>query len=560
MNARLQCIRRLLFIPVALLLPSWPVGSTAVLAQANAQGAPAATNSLQESCARLLALALPHITITAAHAEPAGPVMSPPDPPVPAPARCVVRAISHPTSDSEITIEVWLPAQDWNKRYQQIGNAGWAGVIQTAALAGAARQGYAAAGTDDGHQGGLDAAFVVGHPEKLIDFGYRALHETTETAKAVIAAFYGQMPAHSYFNGCSDGGREALMEAQRFPEDFDGILAGAPANNWSRLTTGHVWDMEALTSSSGSAIPPAKLPAIQAAALAACDDKDGLRDGLISDPRACRFDPAILTCKGADGSDCLTTPQVEALAKIYAGPRNPVTGAQEFPGYEPGTETAPNSWAGWIIADAPEHTIQYFFGTSFYKDAVFEGTPWSLKTMDFDKDVALGDQKAGAILNAVNPDLRSFRDHGGKLIQYHGWGDAAIAPMSSVDYYEMVRAFLAKYPDPRGAKPPSQSDFYRLFMAPGLGHCFGGVGPVNFGQLGSTNAEGRGDPERDVLAALVRWVETGAAPERLIGVGPAPGDPSKQLSRPLYPYPAVTRYKGQGDPNDVESFSGGLRR
>ena len=346
------------------------------------------------------------------------------------------------------------------------------------------------------------------------------------------------------------------MEAQRFPEDFDGILAGAPANNWSHLTASHVWDMRALTSSVGSAIPPAKLPAIHAAVLAACDARDGLRDGLISDPRTCHFDPAILTCKGSDAPECLTKLQVEALAKIYAGPRNPITGAQEFPGYEPGTETAPNSWAGWIIADAPEHTLQYAFGTSFYKDAVFERTPWSLQTMDFDKDVVLGDEKVGAILNATNPDLRSFRDHGGKLIQYHGWGDAAIAPMNSIDYYEQVAAFLAKYPDPRSAKPQPESDFYRLFMVPGLGHCFSGVGPVNFGQLGSTNVEGRGDPERDILAALVQWVETGTVPERLIGIGPAPGDESRPISRPLYPYPTTTRFTGKGNPNDPASFSG----
>jgi hypothetical protein len=565
LNTRLQCIRHLSFAPIALVATLWLFGSIAGLAQANAQGVPAAnpaypgssSNSVQESCQRLLTLALPHITIMAAHIEAAGPVKATQGPPIQAPARCVVQAISRPTSDSDITIEVWLPTQGWNKRYQQTGNGGWAGAIQAANLAYATQRGYAAASTDNGHQGGItDASFVVGHPEKLVDFGYRALRETAETAKALIEAFYGQKPAHSYFNGCSDGGREALMEAQRYPEDFDGILAGAPANDWSHMSASHVWDTEALTSSVGSAIPPAKLPAIHAAVLAACDAKDGLRDGLISDPRACHFNPAILTCKGADGSECLTKSQVEALAKIYAGPRNPVTGAQEFPGYEPGTETAPNSWAGWIIADVPEHSMEYGFGITYYKDAVFEHTPWSLQTMDFDKDVALADQKVGAIIDSTNTDLRSFRDHGGKLIQYHGWGDAAIAPMSSIDYYEQVGAFLAKYPDPRAAKPQSESDFYRLFMVPGLGHCSSGVGPVNFGQIESTGTEGRGDPERDILAALVQWVETGVAPERLIGVGPAPGDPSKQLSRPFYPYPAITHYNGQGDPNDAASFSG----
>lgn len=345
------------------------------------------------------------------------------------------------------------------------------------------------------------------------------------------------------------------MEAQRFPEDFDGILAGAPANNWSHLLTGHAWDMQALTATPGSAIPPAKLPFIHQAVLAACDSKDGLRDGLISNPRACRFDPAILTCKAADTSECLTKPQVEALAKIYAGPRNPVTGIQQFPGYEPGTETSPGSWSGWIIADAPEHTIQYFFATSYFQDAVYERTPWSLKTMDFDKDVAIADQKVGTVVSSINPDLRSFRDHGGKLIQYHGWGDGAIAPESSIDYYEQVADFLARYPDPRNPRPQPQADFYRLFMVPGLGHCFGGAGPVSFGQLVAQSAEGRGDPERDILAALVQWVESGIAPEKLIGTGTSPSEPSKTLSRPIYPYPTLTRYNGQGDPNNAASFS-----
>jgi hypothetical protein len=559
LNSRMLRRRHMTFVSFVL-FSFWSAGAIAAFAQANAQDAatsPAgpSSNSTQGPCERLLALALPHTTITAAHTEPAGLVQVPQGPSMEAPARCVVRAIARPTSDSEITIEVWLPLQGWNKRYQQTGNGGWAGTIQVANLAYATQRGYAAANTDTGHQGGLDASFAVGHPEKLIDYGYRAIHETTETAKAVITAFYGQKASRSYFNGCSDGGREALMEAQRFPEDFDGILAGAPANNGTRQTASFLWDMEALTSTPGSAILPIKLPAIHAAVLAACDAKDGVRDGLISDPRACHFDPSVLTCKGTDGPECLTKPQAEALAKIYAGPHNPVTGAQEFPGFEPGTETSQNSWGGWIIADTPQKSIQYIYGTDFYKDAVFEGTPWSLQTMDHDRDIAFGKEKVGAVVDATNPDLRTFRDHGGKLIQYHGWGDAAVAPMSSILYYEEVGAFLAKYPDPRSAKLQSELDFYRLFMVPGMGHCAKGLGPVDFGQPGATSTEGRGDPERDILAALVQWVESGVAPERLVGVGPAPTDPSKQLSRPLYPYPKMTHYKGQGDPNAATSFS-----
>jgi len=560
LNTSLQYVGNLSYVRIGLAITVGLSASTAVLSQASSPARPSAnssvspSNSAQGSCERLMKLELPHVTITAAHVEAAGTVQVAPSPPMQAPARCIVQAISHPTTDSNINIQVWLPVQGWNKRYQQIGNAGWAGIVQTPWLALANSLGYAAASTDDGHQGGLDAAFVIGHPEKLTDFGYRALRETTETAKAVIAAFYGEKPAHSYFNGCSDGGREAMMEAQRFPEDFDGILAGAPAADWSGLTTGHLWISGALMATPDSAIPLTKLPAIQAAAVAACDDKDGLRDGLVSNPQACHFDPAVLACKGADSPGCLTKPQVDALAKMYAGPKNPTTGAQMFPGLEAGTEAT--TWPAWVIADAPPHTLGFFFGMTYYTQAVYEGTPWSLQTMDFDKDVAYGKRKVGSVIDATNPDLRTFRDHGGKLIQYHGWGDAGIAPISSVDYYEKAGAFLAKYPDPRNDKAKAQSDFYRLFLIPGMGHCFSGNGPVNFGQFGATNDAGRGDPERDVLAALVRWVETGAAPDRLIGTGPAPGDPSKQITRPLYPYPAVTHYNGQGDPNDPANYTG----
>ena len=556
MSIRRQFVARKPLVQISCALAIGLLGSNAVCAESKAQAAVGAgtSSSVQAGCERLMGLRLPHGTITAAHVAPAGVVQVPPSPPEQAPARCIVEAVSHPTSDSNINIQVWLPLQGWNKRYQQVGNAGWAGVIQTPWLALENSLGYAAASTDDGHQGGLDAAFVVGHPEKLKDFGYRALRETTETAKAVIAAFYGQKPAYSYFNGCSDGGREALMEAERFPEDFDGILAGAPAADWSGLTTGHVWISEALLSTPESAIPLTKLPAIQAATVAACDGDDGIRDGLVSNPQACHFDPAVLLCKGADGAGCLTKPQVDALAKMYAGSRNPVSGAQIFPGLEPGSETT--TWPAWVIADAPQHTLGFFFGMSYYTQAVFEGTPWSLQSMDFNKDVAFGEQKVGAVVNAINPDLRSFRDHGGKLIQYHGWGDAGIAPMSSVDYYQKTGSFLARYPDPRNEKAKAQSDFYRLFLIPGMGHCFSGNGPVNFGQAGATSEEGRGNPERDVLAALVRWVERGTAPDRLIGTGPNPVDPSKQITRPLYPYPAVTHYNGQGDPNDPANYSG----
>ncbi len=288
------------------------------------------------------------------------------------------------------------------------------------------RRGYAVAGTDNGHEGGGGANWAIGHPEKLIDFGYRAVHETAVQSKAIIRAFYGRDPERSYFNGCSDGGREALMEAQRFPEDFNGILAGAPANNWSRLFTAFVWNERALLATPDSAIPPAKLPVIQRAVMAACDRLDGVADGLIENPLACTFDPAVLVCKGADAADCLPKAQVDALQKVYEGPRNPRTQERLFVGQPPGTEAVPGSWGTWITPANPAGAIQFTFGNSYYGAAVFEDPKWNFRMLDFDRDVSIGDAKAGPVLNATSPDLRSFRASGGKLIQYHGWGDAAI--------------------------------------------------------------------------------------------------------------------------------------
>jgi feruloyl esterase len=512
------------------------------------------TLSAQQSCESLTGLKLPHSTITSSTMISEGPVAiagSPGGNTVTVPARCVVKGTSRPTKDSEVKFEVWLPAAGWNGKFRQGGNGGWAGAIPTQSLIDPVQRGYATAATDDGHEGGDGAAWAVGHPEKLIDFGYRAVHETNVQAKAIIRSFYGKDPSLSYFVGCSDGGREALMEAQRYAEDFDGIIAGAPANYWSHLFTGFIWNEQALLTDTGSSIPPAKLEVIQKAALAACDGLDGVKDGLIEDPRVCHFDPSVLTCKDADEQGCLTTTQVAALQKIYSGPKNPRTGAQMFPGYPPGTEAGPGGWAPWITAAAPEKAIQFRFGNTYYGQAVFEDPRWDFRTLNFDSDVAFGDEKAGAILNSNNPDLRSFRARGGKLIQYHGWGDAAIAPLNSIQYYERVRDFLSKYPDARSDSSKPVQDFYRLFMVPGMGHCAGGAGPNNFGN----RAGAKKDPEHDVFVALEQWVEKGVAPEKMIGTGTVVGDPAKPLTRPLCPYPHVARYMGTGEPNNAESFA-----
>ena len=520
--------------------------------------------SAQGACESLASLALPHTSITSAVVVPEGPVgggrQGGPAPTL-VPARCVVKAVTKPSTDSEIMFEVWMPVAAWNGKYEQAGNGGWAGSIPTGALVAAVLRGYAAAGTDDGHAGGTWADWAIGHPEKLVDFGYRAVHETSVQSKAIIAAFYKRDPSHSYFFGCSDGGREALMEAQRFPDDFHGIIAGAPANNWTGLMTMALTLERALDDAN---LPASKLPAIQAAVLNACDNLDAVKDGLIEDPRACRFDPGVLTCKGAETDQCLTTPQVTTLRKIYEGPKHPRTGVQIAPGFVPGTEAVPGGWVPWILPPPPGAQAQTTasliagFGNSFYGQAVAEDPKWDFRTWNFESDYAFAVEKTAAILNSMSPDLRSFRAAGGKLLQYHGWGDAAIPGTASIEYYERVRAFMTKYPDGRNTTPAALDQFYRLFMVPGMGHCSGGIGPNTFGNGGRSTAIQAADPDRDILAALDRWVESNVAPDRIIASGNQGGDASKPMTpmtRPLCPYPQIARYKGTGDPYVADSFT-----
>ena len=518
----------------------------------------------QGACESLTSLTLPHTAITSAAVVQEGPVSggrAGGPPPLVLPERCVVKAVSKPSSDSEIKFEVWMPVSGWNGKYQQMGNGGWAGSIPAGSMSPAIIRGYATAGTDDGHSGGPWAEWAIGHPEKLVDFGYRAVHETSVQGKAIVAAFYKRDPSKSYFFGCSDGGREALMEAQRFPDDFHGIIAGAPANNWTGLMTMALTIERALDEAN---LPASKLSAIQAAALNACDSLDNVKDGLIENPRMCKFDPAVLTCKGPETDQCLTPPQVITLRKIYEGPRHPRTGVQVAPGFVAGTEAVPGGWVPWILPPPPGTQSQSAasviagFGNSFYGQAVAEDPTWDFRKWNFESDFAYAVEKTGGILNSTSPDLRSFRATGGKLLQYHGWGDAAIPASASIEYYDRVRTFMAKYPDGRSTSPAAVDQFYRLFMVPGMGHCAGGIGPNTFGNGGRSAASPTADPDRDVVAALERWVERGVAPDRIIASGTQGGDASKPMTRPLCPYPQTARYNGAGDPYVAESFTCGV--
>jgi len=480
---------------------------------------------------------------------------------VPVKRHCEVAAVSRPTSDSVINLTLWLPAQeDWNGKYLQLGSGGWGGSIQASELIGPLAQGYAVAATDDGHQNkdvlaSLTPSWALGHPEKVIDFGYRAVHETASQSKATLQDYFNKPASQAYFKGCSDGGREALMEAERYPEDFNGIIAGAPANHWTHHFAGFIWNELALNAKPESRITPEQLPAVEKAALSACDALDGVKDGLIEDPRKCHFDPTVLLCHGAPSADCLTQPQIDALKQIYTGPQDPKTGDQIYPGYEPGTEAEPGAWVGWILPppQLPQGSAQTFFGNGFFSLVVHEDPKWDWHTMDFDRDVKAADEKDASVINSYNPDLRTFRDHGGKLIQYHGWGDPAIAPRDSTHFYEKVTAFLASSPDPRTADAKDVQGFYRLYMVPGMGHCFGGPGPVSFGN----DAPQPGTPvdaDHDLLTALDKWVTQSVAPEKFIGTGKTGGSAPVPLTRPLCPYPKVAHYKGQGDTNSAENF------
>lgn len=481
------------------------------------------------ACESLGGLSLPHVEITSVqevggaaplfHGAPAQP------------ATCRVYGVSRPTADSEIRFEVAIPLGDaWNGRYLQVGNGGFAGSIPEPQIAMGLAAGYAVAGTDDGHASTnpTDARWALNHPDKVVDFGYRALKETTDAAKAIIAAYAGHAPKYSYFSGCSDGGREALMEAQRYPDDFDGIVAGDPANHWTHLLAATAWNEQALAAP-GAMLGPAKLKALEAAALKACGDQDGV----IADPLRCRFDPAVLLCRGGENDRCLTAAQVEAARKIYAGPVDPKSGRRILWGVSPGGEAEPGGWGVWLTAGAPglsDHSLQYAFGDNFYKYVAFADPAYPFPKLDFAKDVDAVDASFTGILNAYDPDLTAFRKHGGKLIQYHGWADPAIPARDSVEYFGRVQAAMG-----------DTADFYRLFMAPGMLHCGGGPGPNVLATL-------------DAISA---WVEQGRAPDRIIATRYKAGSPAQgvQRTRPLCPYPKLARWSGHGDRDRAESWS-----
>jgi feruloyl esterase len=482
------------------------------------------------TCESLKSLAIPHTTITLAHSVPAGQFTLPAGTPPPFPGArapnfkdlpefCRVSTASRPTNDSEIKIEVWMPVSGWNGKLRGTGNGGLGGNLSFGGLATAMHGGFAAAAENTGHDGG--SSYALDHPEKIVDFGDRAAHEMTITAKAAIAAFYGSTPKFSYMDECGGGSIAALKEAQKYPDDYNGVVVGGFAAHLTHHTFAQMWIWQATHKDAASVIPPAKFPAIHEAALAACDAKDGVKDGVIENPTACKFDPVVIECKGADSISCLTGPQVEAARKLYAGPKNSRTGEQIYSGLYPGSELG---W-GQLTGDVPLGIPVDFFRYYVFKDA-----NWDYKTrpINFDSDVALADKPANQPVNAIDPDIKKFVARGGKMMLSGGWNDAGVPPLEVVNYYDNVVKTI-------GAK--SAMSAVRLYMVPGMGHCGGGEGTDHF----------------DLFPALQTWVEQKKAPENLIASRIENGKVVR--TRPLCAYPEIATYKGSGSTDDAANFT-----
>lgn len=491
-------------------------------------------------CQNMQSLSLPNTKVDFAQSIPATTMLGPGGFLVGTPTFCRVGGVIRPSNDSEIHFEVWLPEAGWNGKFRGVGNGGFAGSINFSEMAAAIRDGYATASTDTGHRAsGIDADWALGHPEKITDFGYRAIHETAVNAKAVIQSFYGQAPQHSFFASCSNGGRQALMEAERFPADYDGILAGAPAYYWTHLLTANFFASGVpMLENSASYIPKEKIPAISKAVLAACDAKDGLTDGILNDPRSCHFDPATIVCTGAESDSCLTAPQAESLKRIYAGAHT------TYPGYQPGGEDGPGGWTAWITGSKSGLAAGVLYSTGFLRNMVFSNASWTYKDSNLTNALDAADTKMAATLNSTDPDLKAFHARGGKLIVYHGWSDAAIPPTNAISYYQNVSKTM-------GDK--TAGSFVRLYMVPGMQHCAGGPGPNAFGQIGIMKA---GDAQHDIFSALVNWVEKDAAPNSIVATKFTKDNPANPvaMTRPLCPYPQIAKYDGKGNSAEATSF------
>jgi feruloyl esterase len=508
------------------MLSTLAVSALAQAEQIASHPATSAPSSSSSGCEALASLALPQAKITSAQMVAEGSFAPPTGSQRNAafaqlPAFCRVAATLTPSSDSQIQMEMWLPAENWNGKFLAVGNGGWAGAISFDAIATGLRRGYAAASNDTGHPDPGGGAQFALNREKLVDFADRAMHEMTVQSKTIINSFYSRPPRLSYYQGCSTGGRQGMMEAQRYPEDFDAIIAGAPVYNMVHLNVSQTALQVHMLKNPERLVPASKVTLLANAVVAACDVNDGVKDNIINDPRSCTFDPGTLACKAGDAADCLTPGQVESARQLYS-PVKTKSGAVVYPGRSPGVETG---WAARIpVAGKPVSPLwgdmPKFVG---HRDA-----NWDAMSFDLETDLALT-LANGGFIEASNPNLSAFKARGGKLLLWHGWADPGPAPENTINYYTQAAGATG------GGSP---EDWMRLFLMPGVAHCGGGVGP----------------DQADFLGAMERWREQGVAPAQITASRNPGREGRSPMTRPLCPFPQVARYMGTGSTNEASSF------
>jgi len=509
-------------------LPSASTGSPST-GSATGTSPPDTPPVAANGCETAVGMKLDGAMVTQATSVPAGPYKPSTASPVTytLPAFCKLQGVATPTSDSLINYEVWIPEADWNGKVVVTGNGGYSPALSYSDMANALTKGYATVGGDTGHQSadGNDMTFGINHPEKIIDWGTRSIHAITLAAKPAIAQVRGKAADRAYYQGCSTGGHQGYAEVQRYPQDFDGVIAGAPGNNRTALNVGFMWQFlsnHATNDNTSPILTPAKARLVTTAAVAACDALDGATDGVLSDPRRCttaQFDVQSLQCSGADAPTCLTAPQVAAVKKMYDGAKNPRTSEQIYPGWPVGSEGGWNAYWGTTEPTRAD----------FWRYWVFDNPQWNWWTFDFDRDMTYARAKISPYVDQTNPDIGAFKARGGKLIVYNGWADPVVNPIDTITYFDKVKALQG-----------SQAEvdrFARLFLVPGMGHCGGGTGTSTF----------------DVLTALDQWVDKGIAPDVIPASRTTGGVVDR--TRPLCAHPKEARYNGSGSVNDAANFT-----
>lgn len=447
---------------------------------------------------------------------------------------CRIVGVARPTPRSNIGFELWLPTV-WNRRYYQLGNGGFAGNIDHPSLAAEIQRGNAAAMTDTGHKADqFDASWAADNPEGIVDYGHRSIKAVADAARSLITSHYGQPARHRYFVGCSNGGRQALMAAQRYPDDWEGVLAGAPAIEWTRQLASFAATQRRLRSDPANWIPADKLGAIQRAAIASCPPA-AVSGGMISDPRLCRFDAEALRCQGADTPDCLTPQQMATLDLIRLGPRDPRSGKPFYYGFEPSSAAIPNNWDQWILNSDARARSQLAFALQANRYLFRVRPEWRIddfEPMDLARavDAPVAREKLADVLDPGKPNLSRFAGRGGKLIIYFGWADAVLSPQAGVAYYDEAGG--------RTGGLARTQRYFRLFMVPGMQHCQGGPAPNAFGQAPIAPAL-RADPRHDIRLALEEWVERGRQPTAIVAAKYENDQPGGRLvaTRQIRAYP-----------------------